>query len=254
MSIKLGDFVAHLKRTSRYGVVATTNDTPTSDILTSINKRLAAIWGRHDYKWGRELLAFDLVAGQRQYDVTAASGNPIDRIQDLIPYDSTGTFLNGEPLTQRTTRDFFKRHGAAWGSDANLGLEPGQAAEYYQVELTAANVRTVVIWPTPSAAGKMGGYAKGILTTYTLADVVANATIAYFPNDVVLDALFSGCMIDIALIQGMSVENSFALERGFEHKISRLVEDQAGVAQDNTPITTRMPATVRRLRSRRTRR
>jgi len=255
MAIKLGDMVSHLKRTARYGQTTVTNDPPTQDILTSINKRLSAIWGRHNWKWSREKLSFDLVAGVRQYDVTALSGNPIDRIEDLIPFDATGTFLAGKPLTQRTTRGFFERHGNDFGYPVTVEQpNRGERGEYYQVELTADNVRTIVLWPTPDAASKMGGYAKGVLTSYTIADIVANVAIAYFPNDTVLDALFAGVMIDLGLIQGTTTPESAAgLERVFSAKISQLVSDQAGVATDNTPITTKLPAIVARMMSRRNR-
>lgn len=255
MAIKLGDFVVHLKRESRYGQIAVTNDQPTADILTSINKRLAPIWARHEWGWGRELLSFNLVAGQRQYAVAAASGNKIGRIQDLIPYDPSGTYLNGQPLIQRTTRKFFELHGTPRGAAAVAEPAVGAGpAEYYQVDVDATNVRNVVIWPTPQAASKMGGYAKGLLTSYTNADIVANNPILYFPNDLVLDSLFSGCMIDIALIQGMTVENSFALEAGWKRKIDNLVSDVDGDSKDNTPPTTALPKTVARMRSRSRRR
>lgn len=251
MTIKIGDFVSHLKRESRYGQVAVTNDPATNDILTSINKRLAPIWARREWEWGRELLAFDLAVGVRQYAVAAVSGNKIGRIQDLIPYDSTGTFLNGQPLKQRTTRKFFELHGAPRGSSPAAEQTDGEGpSEYYQVDVDATNVRNIVIWPTPTAVSKMGGFAKGLLTSYTLADIVANNPILYFPNDVVLDSLFSGCMIDLALVQGMTVENSFSLEGAWKRKITDLVSDVAGDSIDNTPITTQMPGTVSRMRSR----
>ncbi len=251
MSIKLGDFVVHLKREGKFGQIAITNDQPTADILTSINKRLAPIWARHEWTWGRELLAFDLAANVRQYAVTSVSGNKIGRIQDLIPYDSTGTFLNGQPLKQRTTRKFFELHGTPRGLAASPDYSiEGGPAEYYQVDVDATNVRNVVIWPTPQRVSKMGGFAKGLLTSYTIADIVANNPILYFPNDLVLDSLFAGCMIDIALIQGMTVENSFALEGAWKRKISDLVSDAAGDATDNTPITTSLPVSVGRMRSR----
>jgi hypothetical protein len=255
MTIKLGDFVAHLKREGRYGQVANTNDPPTNDILTSINKRLVPIWARHEWEWGREPLSFNIVAGVRQYDVASASGNAIGRIQDLIPFDSSGTFLNGKPLKQRTTRKFFELHGADWGAQAQYDIgDYAGPKEYYQVGVDATNKRSIVLWPTPSAASKMGGYAKGLLASYTLADLVANNPILYFPNDLVLDALFSGCMIDIAMLQGMTVENAFSLEGAWKNKIRDLVSDAAGDSKDNTPITTALPATVGRLRSRRSRR
>ena len=157
MAIALGTFVSHLKRESRYGQIAVTSDQATADVLSAINKRLAAIWGRADWKWGRELLSFALTSGTRQYTVTAASGNAIDRIQDLIPYDSTGTFLNGKPLTQRTTRGFFERHGAEWGSTApTTSAEYGAPAEFYSVGLDSSNrhraARRSRAWCAGSAA------------------------------------------------------------------------------------------------------
>ncbi len=251
MAIALGTFVQHLKRESRYGQIAVTSDQATADILSSINKRLALIWARAEWTWGREILSFAISNGVRQYTVAAASGNAIGRIQDLIPYDSTGTFLNGRPLIQRTTRGFFERHGAEWGSVApSTPAEYGAPAEFYSLGLDSSNRQRVVIWPTPGSASTMGGFAKALLTTYVNADVVNNTAIAYFPHDVVLDALFSGVMIDMALIQGMPVAESFAMERAFENKIARLVADQIGFATDNSPIQTRLPATVSRIKSR----
>ena len=253
MAIKLGDFVSHLKRTGQYGQVAVTSDTPTTDILASINKRLVAIWGRAAWKWSVEPLRFALAPQTREYTVTAISGNAFDKIINLIPYDSTDTFLQGEPLSNRTERDFYAHCAAPRTWEQAGGVSPGYnvgfPTDYYIKSQDSSGRWVIVVDPVPSAVAYIGGTAKKILTTYAVSDITANTDILYFPNAVVWDALFAGCMIDIGLIKGMPIENSFALEKGFEAKISRLVEDQIGVTSDNTPPTTRLPPTVNRLRA-----
>ncbi len=225
MAIALNDFVTILKREGRYGTPSITNDQITADILASINMRGARIWAAADWKWYRELLTFTMVSGTKQYAVLVVSGNPIDRIQTLIPYDATGAFLSGVPLTERTIQDFY----------TFCPLTPGTPTDYYNLGIDANGAWNVILSPVPNITTKIGGYAKTVLATYTNADVVANVAIKYFPNAVVLDALFAGCMIDINLIQGMTPDVALAKEQAWEKKIQALIKEQLGVATDNTP-------------------
>lgn len=254
MSINIGDFVSHLMREGQYGNIANlgkTGDQPSLDLLASVNKRLAPIWGRADWKWAREPLKFPLAPGVRQYDVAAISGKFVDRIQILIPFDPTGAFLQGRPLRCRDDYDFYERiasPGNPGGTTSSCNT--GNPRDYYVVDIDVNGNWTIIVDPVPTVASFMGGYAKAILTTYTMADLVANNPILYFPNGVVLDALFTGCMIDVGLLKGGTIEAAAAKEPAFEAKIKRLVSDQIGVTTDNTPQTTPLPSTVQRLRRR----
>lgn len=254
MAIALGDFVNHIFRESQYGQTGIYTDQTVTDVVASINKRGARIWGRADWKWKRELLEIDLVADTRQYVVAAASGNDIDRILSIIPYDPTMTFLQGEPLTERTTRAFYARvtqppwrNADGGGSSAS---NRGYPTDYYNLGTDSNGDWNIIVDPVPSAVGKLGGYAKAVLTTYTVANVVSNIAIAYFPNDVVLDCLFEGVMSDVERVKGDKVE-AVRLDQSFQAKLKQLVSEQIGVATDETPIVTAMPPTVNKMRARR---
>jgi hypothetical protein len=252
LSINLGDFISHSKREGTYGNVAIppaqyATDQPTIDILASINKRATRIWARADWKWSQELLAFNITPAVRQYSVLAVSGNPIDRIKSLIPYDKTGTYLRGAPIRERTIESFYsKLPEQRDGTPCTANV----ITDYCNIGQDAAGNWNVIVYPLPNIASKMGGYAKAVLYTYLMADVVANIPIKYFPNGVVLDSLYEGVMSDIAKIRGQDVE-AIRLDQSFEAKVKRLVGEQIGVATDNSPITTALPATVNRMRGRR---
>lgn len=256
MAIKLNDFLLHLLREGQYGNIATlgvAGDQPSIDVLSSFNKRVTRVWARADWKWYRELLSFNLVANQRQYAVLAASANKIDRIQELIPYDTTGTFLQGVPLQERDTWNFYQRTSApsvvGFAAGGEAVYNQGPPTDYYNMGLDASGDWNIIVDPVPIVAGKMGGFAKAVLTTYTLADVLANIPIAYFPNGVLLDCIFDGCLSDVMRLRGLDVE-AVRLDQTFEAKLKMLVGEQIGVATDNTPITTPLPSTVSRIRSR----
>lgn len=248
MAINLGDFVSLLKRESRYGSPAVTNDTPTSDILAAINMRLARIWAAKDWKWQREKLSFAVVPGTSEYTVAALSGNAIDRILNIIPNDTSASPpVSGKPLNQREIGDFYTRFQSA---DTPAGLP----TDYVNIGMNSAGAWRIIIAPSPSSAFTMKGFAKAVLTTYVLADITSNNPILYFPNGVVLDSLFSGVMTDIGMIQGVAPEVSLAKEGSFEKKIHNLAVEQMGVGLDNTPPTSPPPDRVsRRMSSRRSR-
>lgn len=252
--IKLKDFCQHIMREAAYGQLAAlgnAGDLPTSDILASINKRATRIWARSNWKWSNELLKFALVPNQRQYAVTAASGNPIDRILDLIPYDQTGTFLSGLPLSGRETRDFYVRTSVPQiNPGGTTQFNTGFPTDYYIVEMDANGNWQIIVDPVPTTAAWMGGYAKAILYTYLLADVQANNQIQYFPNGIVLEVLYDGVMSDVRSVQN-NIPEAARLDALFEAKLKMLVGEQMNNVGDNTPHTTRLPSTVQRLRRRR---
>ena len=254
MAINLGDFVSRLKREGQWGQIGNNGDQNTLDILASINARLVPIWSAADWKWNREIISFGLLPNVRQYAVLAASGNKIDRIESLIPYDSaTQTFLQGPPLTERTERHFYARTSAP----QNLGTTAGGAVlwnagfptDYCITQQDANGNWNIIVDPVPTAASKMGGWAKGVLTTYQLADIIANNPILYFPNGVVMDALFDGCMSDIYKLRGLNVDAT-TNDLSFKAKIKVLAGQQTGVATDDTPIETALPDTVLSMRRR----
>lgn len=253
-TIGVKDLFSRLIRQGQYGQIATlgnAGDQPTLDLLASFNQRLPAIWGEGDWKWAREPLKFALAPNVRQYEVLAASGNGIDRIQVLIPFDATNTFLQGRPLAGRTEYDFYTYCAQPrWAGNANGGASSwntGAPTDYYIVNQAADGNWVIVVDPVPVLAAFMGGFAKALLQAYALADVQANTPIGYFPNGIVLDAVVQGMMIDIGLLKGMSVENAAGLEAAFTAKIKRLYKQQVGVTTDNTPRKTRLPNVVARL-------
>lgn len=257
MGIGIGDLAKRIVREGQYGSLASLGqltDQPSIDIINSINSRMAPIWGRGDWKWTNEAISIVLVPLQRTYNVGTVSGNLIDRIKDIIPYDPTNTFLQGAPLKEHTARDFYQYvaqprwDGNSVGGPASYNQ--GYPSDYYIVGLVNG-VWSIQVDPVPITAGKLGGFAKSLRTIYTTADIIANTAIAYFPNDVVIDPLFYGCMIDIGLIrQILTATTSIPAEQTFKRKIDQLWSDQSEVATDNTPPTTRLPNTVVRLRRR----
>ncbi len=258
MSINVKDFLSRLVREGQFGNLATlgnAGDQPTLDLLAAMNNRLAAIWSEADWKWARELLKFALTPKVRQYEVTAVSGNFIDRIQLLIPFDSSGLFapanLVGKPLKGHTDYDFYEHvMQESWNGNSVPGTPTpsyGAPRDYYVVEINPDGNWLIVVDPMPTLAAYMGGFAKAILSTYQLADVAANNPILYFPNGVVNDALFQGMMIDVFLLKGGDLGKAATMEQAFEAKIRRLAKQQIGVTADNTPRQTRMPGVVGRL-------
>lgn len=235
MSINIGDLINIIKRVGRYGTSGLNTDQAAVDILNSINLRGARIWGAGDWRWKREILSFAVTPGAVQYGVTALSGNAIDRILDLIPNDPTvSPPVAAAPLEQMEIGDFYLKCPQS-------GQSPDVPTKYINIGQDANGVWQVIIWPSPSSAFTMSGFAKAVLTTYTAADVTANNPILYFPNGIVLDALLAGCLIDVGRIQGMSQETALASEGEWEKKIRHLLGEQIGVATDNTPKTAPMP-------------
>lgn len=245
MAIALNDLIGMLKRVGQYGSFGTTVEQATTDILNSINARSARIWSAADWKWKREVLSFAVTPGIVQYAVTSKSGNAIDRILDLIPNDPTvSPPIAGAPLDQMEIGDFYLKCPQS-------GQLPSVPTKYINIGQDANGRWQVIIWPSPSSTFTMSGYAKAVLATYVMADVVANNPILYFPNGVVLDALMSGCLIDIGRIRGMTPETALAAESAWENKIRLLKGEQIGVSADNSPKTAPMPdRIVRRMNNR----
>jgi hypothetical protein len=245
VTIALNDFISILKRVGHYGSPAVITDQATTDILNAVNVRGARIWGAADWKWQREVLAFGVTPGTTQYGVTAKSGNPIDRILDIIPVDKTvSPSISAAPLEQMEIGDFYLKC-------SQVNVIPDIPQKYINIGQDANGIWQIIIWPSPSSAFTMSGYAKAVLYTYLQSDVVANTAIKYFPNGVILDALMAGCLIDIGRIQGMSPETALGAESAWESKIKHLIGEQIGVASDNSPKTAPMPdRIVRRMMNR----
>ena len=236
MAINLNDFITILKRNGRYGTPAVLGDQNTADILASINMRGATIWGFSDWKWKLEPLSIPVNPNTNAYNVSAASGNPIDRIHSIIPHDPSVTPpVLGAPLQEMEIEDFYRE------TQRQFPSPPDQPCKYCNLGMNAAGQWQILIWPVPGSAFTMTGYAKAVLYTYVQADVLANNPIQYFPNGVVLDALYSGCMIDIDSIQGLPALSRASAEEAWLRKLKTLAADQASVARDNSPITTPPP-------------
>ncbi len=250
-----------VKRESRYGgspVVtgpAAANDGPTNDILTSLNARRKRIWRKSDWPWSYEKLVFSVVPGNNIYSVAAVSGKQIDRIQNIIPNDPTASPpVAGKSLKQRTYRQFFDEiadYDPTYPGLPVKYLNLGQVNGVWQVQ----------IWPGPTVPFKMGGSAKGVLNTFLIGDVTgvapfsagnttgaANPPLDYFPDGVIEDILFEGVMGDVGMIQGDKAGYETA-EASFEAKLKLLAAEEANAAKDNTPITSPLPAVVRRRRA-----
>lgn len=258
--MNLVDFIDWVKRESHYGgspilTGAAAVDLPTIDILRSLNARRKRIWRKSDWDWQYTQLSFACNTTTHTYAVTPlVAGTGIDRIRNLIPYDSTATpAVYGKPLTQRTERQFFDEimnYPSTYSGVPEKYLSLGRSA--------ATGLWQVRIWPTPSSAFTMGGSAKGVLNTFLIGDVtgvapfsagnlssVINPPMDHFPDGVIEDILFEGVMSDVDYIQG---DKAAARDKdmAFEAKIKLLAAEQANAAKDNTPITRPLPKLVRR--------
>lgn len=242
MPIGVGDIVRMAKRTGAYGAVATTNDSQTQDVIDGLNVKLNRIWGSANWKWKREQLAFAVTSATDEYLVTASSGNRIDRILNIIPVDLTASpAVQGKPLVEVTERQFY--------TDCSLtDGQKGLPTKYLNLGMDANNAWKVKIWRTPSSAFTMRGSAKMVLPIYAVADIVSNTPILYFPNDVVLDAVLTGMLAHIAGCKG-DKEDQAIKDNVFEGKVGILVSDQAGVATDETPVTSQPPPVIRTIRN-----
>ncbi len=197
-----------------------------------------------------------MVVGTTVYAVTAASGNSIDRIYNLIPNDPTAVPpVSGRALRQRTEREFYNEIA---GADPTTQAIP---IKYYNMG-RVNGVWNVKVWPAPSAAFKMGGSAKGILNTFLIGDVTGvapfspgntiaaiNPPLDYFPNGVLESCLFDGIMSDVFLTLKQFADAK-AYNDSFEAKLKLLAAEEAEASKDNTPITSPLPAVVRRRRAR----
>lgn len=270
--MRLVDFVTWIKRESRYGgapVVtgpAAANDLPTLDILTSVNARRKRIWRKPGaWPWFIEQLSFAIIPGTVVYPVRAASGNLIDRIQNLIPIVTANTpGISGKPLTQRTARQFANdtRDYANYPAGGGQGIYTGTPQIYKNLG-QINGLWNVQLWPSPAIGFTMGGDAKGVLNTFLIGDVTgtppfsagnttgaANPPLDYFPDGVVEDILFEGVMSDVDYIQG-DKDGARTKDLSFEAKIKLLAAEEADAAKDNTPITRPLPALVRARMARR---
>ena len=234
--INLNDFLNILKDEGQYGTRNVITDTPTAQLLNSANKRGARIWGFADWKWIMEPLSIPVTPNTNSYLVIATSGNPIDRIHTLIPHDpTTSPPTLGKPLDEMEIEDFYEQ------TQRQFPNIPDIPTKYCNLGMNAAFQWQIMIAPTPSIAFTMTGYAKAVLYTYLQSDVVANTPFAYFPNGVVLDALFDGCMIDVMALKGASVADRLQAEAAWVSKLTKLKTEQIGVARDNSSVATPPP-------------
>ena len=242
--IGVGDLYRIASRTGQYGQSSSSpgwsGTIPAQDILDSINVRLTRIWAAANWRWRHEALSIPMVSGQSVYPVTVVSGQPIDRIMNLYPLDMTvAPPIQGKPLTEMTERQFFSK------CDIRPGRCAGGPESYWNCGMDANNVWSIQVYPVPSSAFSLKGSAKMVLTTYTLADILANNPILYFPNGVVLDCALTGILSDIAGCKGDPV-NQGSRDASFEAKLKLLMGEQLGVATDETPITSDPPAMLAR--------
>ena len=254
----VNDFVNLVKREQQYGAFATIvngvvtsgtiSDQQTFDILTEVNVRRKRVWAKWDWKWTMEPLSIPVTPNVSNYLVTATSGNAIDRIRSIIPNDPTvSPPVLGAPLQEMEVEDFYAHTQRQWPNT------PSQPTRYCNLGQNAAGVWQIMIWPTPSVAFTMTGYAKGVLKTFTLADLTAGTAFDYFPDGVVESILLDGVAAGIKSIKNDLV-GAAQKESMFEAGCKLLVGEQAGVARDNSPITTPPPpwwASRNRMRSRR---
>lgn len=231
----INDFMGILKREGRYGTPGETGDQATLDILNSINVRRKRIWARFDWAWALEALSFALTVGSEgPYSVTSVSGALVDRITDLYPVDTTVTpNVKGQPLVQTTRQDYYG--WVAAGPQVN-----SPPIKYVNIGRSAAGLWQILVGPPPATATTVKGWAKKILTTFALADVIANTSFDYFPDGVIENVLKDGCQSDIERIQGNLVEAA-RLDQAFEAKLEKLVMEQAGVGRDDSPIAAPPP-------------
>lgn len=240
----LKDFADQVKREARYGSTSVTNDQPTLDILARINSGLGAIWAAYDWPWAREELSIAVTTTAKRYLVSSVSGALVDRITHLIPQDDTVTPpVHGEPLDQLEMRDFYAWFAAQAAPNGvpgvpqkyvNLGLDPDGSGKWY-----------IEIAPMASSAFTMGGWAKKIRTDFTLANLVANATMyAIFPKDIVDYVLLDYVKSGIYEISGDKV-SATRFDTTYQQKLARKIKEQASAARDNSGVTTPPPDSYR---------
>lgn len=235
----INDFANIIKRQGRYGLPATLTDTATTDILSSINVRRKQIWSYWNWSWVLEQLAIPIIVNQTQYTVVAKSGNPIDRITDLIPQDaSVVPAVWGPPLDELERQDFF-----TWFA-AQPQNTPDIPAKYVNIGMDANQRWQIILAPAPAQAFTMSGYAKKKLATYTIADINANTPMDYFPDGVVEFVLIDGCLSDIFHIQGQDVESA-RLDTQFNAKLLGMKVGQDNASRDDSGIVQTPPPPMR---------
>ncbi len=256
----INDFINVVKRERRYGTFATIvngvvtsgtiTDQPTFDILNEVNIRRKRIWLKWDWKWMMEELAIPVVPGTVKYGVTSKSGNAIDRIKYLFPTDpSVNPPVSGDEIIELEPGEF----NNLTQSQGITPAVPNVPRRYMNRGQNAAGQWQITIWPSPPVAFTISGFAKGILKTFTLADLTAGTAFDYFPDGVVEDVLLDGVSSGVLAIQGQEAEAA-RLDMQFESKCKLLVGEQAGVARDNSPITSPPPdyyTSRQRMRSKR---
>lgn len=251
----VGDLANQIKREGRFGQIGITNDQATADILAAINIRNSVIWNSADWKWTEEAIIINLVPNVRQYAVVASSGNPIERILEIIPYDSTGTFLQGDCWIEKSRLTFFNKYQniipSTAGNPVTFPIDPEDETYYTNIGQDANGNWNIIVSPIPSIAAKVGGFAKAVFAPYVLNDIVVNGPIKYFPYNVSLDCTLSGCLIDVDRIQGIDGQIILASEGAWDRKIKSLVARNIGVARDNTPPKSELPTIVNKLRRQR---
>ena len=234
----VADFIKIAKRESRYGLVGTTGDQATTDVLNELNIRRKRIWAYWNWKWALEKLSFAIAINTTQYTVAAASGNPIDRITDLIPQDSTVTpAVWAAPLQELERQDFYSWWAAQPSDSADI------PAKYVNLGMDANQAWLIEVAPKPSQAFTMKGFAKKKLATYTAADITANTLMDYFPDGVVETVLLDAVLSGIFHIQGMDAVAA-QIDAEMNRELLQMKTEQDMADKDDSGIVTKPPPSM----------
>jgi hypothetical protein len=235
----INDFIKKLKREGQYGEVDVTDDQRTLDLLASVNVRMGRVWAKKDWPWSLEELSFALTVGSLgPYSVTALAdaSRLVDRIIVLVPVDtSVSPNIPGKPLDQVELREYY-----GWDMAGVQRPDGAPPTRYVNIGQNSAGLWQVLINRAPSSAMTIKGWAKKVLTDYTIADVVANTPFRYFPPHIIDTVLEEGCRSDVARLNGDKAEAT-RLDLSFEAKLTEKGQEQQSAGVDNTPVTTPPP-------------
>ena len=240
--MKLGDLVNQVKRECRYGTSGLNTDQQTVDILARAVTSLKEIWSAWDWPWALEKISFAVNPNATQYLVASASGNLVDRITDLIPQDpTTAPATWGAPLQEMERQEFYAWFAQQVPASANNSA-PGVPTKYVNLGLDPAGsgLWQIEIAPLPATGFLMKGFAKKLLVTPLIQDVIANNAIPYFPDGVIDYCLLDGIKAGVYEIQG-SAAQAQAFDASFQRKIQKKIAEQSNAGRDDSGITVPPP-------------
>lgn len=219
MAKTIADFITGVKRQSRYGVVATTNDSITADLIRSLNfnkDKIVRYW-----VWDWLILIFDLVLAP------TINGYTLDALLSKIIAIDAGV---GNYLVRTSIKEYLRKLKGNTSTTEITGT-PSNFLGVGRDAVTGA--KKIRLWPTPASAATLEVWGTKKFPDWTVADIAAATTFTPMPDDVV-DVLFDLVMGDAYELQNMQNE-AIAKRATAKDSLKVLVqEDQAEPADDDT--------------------